>query len=191
MFFCFLSQEEPKRVAKALSDSSWVEAMQEELLQFKLQKVGFLTSNGRQRRRSHFKYQFYQRTDTDILKLSWRKTKASNFKFSAATILRVIWICFTNVVVTMAGSNMLRCRIMLRCIFRAKGRIFGQRIIKGKVALIDREDELPLAERMIERNFRSSQDENEIAKLLARHNTESSRDATKKKVTTTETLDEE
>ncbi|GKA80867.1 hypothetical protein Tco_0787559 [Tanacetum coccineum] len=76
------------------------------------------------------------------------------------------------------GSNMLRC-------------IFGQRIIKGKVALIDREDELPLAERMIERNFRSSQDENEIAKLLARHNTESSRDATKKKVTTTETLDEE
>ncbi|GJU97479.1 putative ribonuclease H-like domain-containing protein [Tanacetum coccineum] len=36
MFFCFLSQEEPKRVSKALSDSAWVEAMQEELLQFKL-----------------------------------------------------------------------------------------------------------------------------------------------------------
>ncbi|GJW39660.1 putative ribonuclease H-like domain-containing protein [Tanacetum coccineum] len=32
------SKEEPKRVAKALSDSAWVEAMQEELLQFKLQK---------------------------------------------------------------------------------------------------------------------------------------------------------
>ncbi|GJZ40829.1 putative ribonuclease H-like domain-containing protein [Tanacetum coccineum] len=32
MFFCFLSQEEPKRVTKALSDSAWVEAMQEELL---------------------------------------------------------------------------------------------------------------------------------------------------------------
>ncbi|GJT92503.1 putative ribonuclease H-like domain-containing protein [Tanacetum coccineum] len=42
MFFCFLSQEEPKRVAKALSDSSWVEAMQEELLQIKLQKVWVL-----------------------------------------------------------------------------------------------------------------------------------------------------
>ncbi|GJW49649.1 putative ribonuclease H-like domain-containing protein [Tanacetum coccineum] len=27
MFFCFLSQEEPKRVTKALSDSAWVEAM--------------------------------------------------------------------------------------------------------------------------------------------------------------------
>ncbi|GJY34784.1 putative ribonuclease H-like domain-containing protein [Tanacetum coccineum] len=32
LFFCFLSQEEPKRVTKALS-SAWVEAMQEELLQ--------------------------------------------------------------------------------------------------------------------------------------------------------------
>ncbi|GJS01483.1 putative ribonuclease H-like domain-containing protein [Tanacetum coccineum] len=38
LFACFLSQEEPKRIAKSLSDSAWVEAMQEELLQFKLQK---------------------------------------------------------------------------------------------------------------------------------------------------------
>ncbi|GJS14780.1 ribonuclease H-like domain-containing protein, partial [Tanacetum coccineum] len=36
LFACFLSQEEPKRVSKALSDPTWVEAMQEELLQFKL-----------------------------------------------------------------------------------------------------------------------------------------------------------
>ncbi|GKE88201.1 putative ribonuclease H-like domain-containing protein, partial [Tanacetum coccineum] len=42
MFACFLSQEEPKRIAKALSDPSWVEAMQKELLQFKLQKVWIL-----------------------------------------------------------------------------------------------------------------------------------------------------
>ncbi|GKD51786.1 hypothetical protein Tco_1280762 [Tanacetum coccineum] len=32
LFACFLSQEEPKRIAKALSDSAWVEEMQEELL---------------------------------------------------------------------------------------------------------------------------------------------------------------
>ncbi|GJR35314.1 ribonuclease H-like domain-containing protein [Tanacetum coccineum] len=32
LFACFLFQEEPKRVAKALSDPAWVEAMQEELL---------------------------------------------------------------------------------------------------------------------------------------------------------------
>ncbi|GJU13031.1 hypothetical protein Tco_1135427 [Tanacetum coccineum] len=34
LFACFLSQEEPKKVSQALADESWVEAMQEELLQF-------------------------------------------------------------------------------------------------------------------------------------------------------------
>nr|GEU91962.1 hypothetical protein [Tanacetum cinerariifolium] len=38
MFACFLLQEEPKRVHQALKDPSWIEAMQEELLQFKMQK---------------------------------------------------------------------------------------------------------------------------------------------------------
>ncbi|GKB34868.1 putative ribonuclease H-like domain-containing protein [Tanacetum coccineum] len=42
LFSCFLSQEEPKRVSKALSFPAWVEAMLEELLQFKLQKVWIL-----------------------------------------------------------------------------------------------------------------------------------------------------
>ncbi|GKF68334.1 putative ribonuclease H-like domain-containing protein [Tanacetum coccineum] len=42
LFACFLSQEEPKRVSKALSDPAWVEAMQEELVQFKLQNVWVL-----------------------------------------------------------------------------------------------------------------------------------------------------
>ncbi|GJZ76098.1 putative ribonuclease H-like domain-containing protein [Tanacetum coccineum] len=37
LFACFLSQEEPKKVIQALKDTSWIEAMQEELLQFKLQ----------------------------------------------------------------------------------------------------------------------------------------------------------
>nr|GEW07926.1 putative ribonuclease H-like domain-containing protein [Tanacetum cinerariifolium] len=42
MFSCFLSQEEPKRVHQALKDPSWIEATQEELLQFKMQKVWVL-----------------------------------------------------------------------------------------------------------------------------------------------------
>ncbi|GJU92069.1 putative ribonuclease H-like domain-containing protein [Tanacetum coccineum] len=42
LFACFLSQEEPKKVSQALADESWVEAMQEELLQFKLQNVWVL-----------------------------------------------------------------------------------------------------------------------------------------------------
>nr|GEZ38017.1 putative reverse transcriptase domain-containing protein [Tanacetum cinerariifolium] len=42
MFACFLSQEEPTRVHQALKDPSWIEAMQDELLQFKMQKVWVL-----------------------------------------------------------------------------------------------------------------------------------------------------
>nr|GEW15462.1 hypothetical protein [Tanacetum cinerariifolium] len=42
MFACFLSQEEPKRIHQALKDPSWIEAMQEELIQFKMQKVWIL-----------------------------------------------------------------------------------------------------------------------------------------------------
>ncbi|GJW99800.1 hypothetical protein Tco_0183714 [Tanacetum coccineum] len=39
LFACFLSQMEPKKLVQALKDPSWVEAMQDELLQFKLLKV--------------------------------------------------------------------------------------------------------------------------------------------------------
>ncbi|GJW11295.1 putative ribonuclease H-like domain-containing protein [Tanacetum coccineum] len=39
LFACFLSQEEPKKVTQELKDPSWIEAMQEELLQFRLQEV--------------------------------------------------------------------------------------------------------------------------------------------------------
>nr|GEY69045.1 hypothetical protein [Tanacetum cinerariifolium] len=37
LFSCFLSQVEPKKISDALQDPNWVEAMQEELLQFKIQ----------------------------------------------------------------------------------------------------------------------------------------------------------
>nr|GEY95693.1 hypothetical protein [Tanacetum cinerariifolium] len=39
LFACFLSLEEPKKLIKALKDPSWIEVMQEQLLQFKLQQV--------------------------------------------------------------------------------------------------------------------------------------------------------
>ncbi|GJZ87071.1 putative ribonuclease H-like domain-containing protein [Tanacetum coccineum] len=42
LFACFLSQHEPKKISKALEDESWVDAMQEELLQFEIQKVWIL-----------------------------------------------------------------------------------------------------------------------------------------------------
>ncbi|GJS30702.1 uncharacterized mitochondrial protein-like protein [Tanacetum coccineum] len=42
LFACFLSQIEPKKISQALEDESWVDAMQEELLEFKIQKVWIL-----------------------------------------------------------------------------------------------------------------------------------------------------
>ncbi|GJV00193.1 hypothetical protein Tco_1329463 [Tanacetum coccineum] len=42
LFACFLSQNEPKKISEALKDESWVDAMQEELLQFKIKKVWIL-----------------------------------------------------------------------------------------------------------------------------------------------------
>ncbi|GJS02316.1 putative ribonuclease H-like domain-containing protein [Tanacetum coccineum] len=42
LFACFLSQNEPKKISEALEDENWVDVMQEELLQFKIQKVWIL-----------------------------------------------------------------------------------------------------------------------------------------------------
>ncbi|GJT33951.1 hypothetical protein Tco_0924370 [Tanacetum coccineum] len=42
LFACFLSQHEPKKISEALEDESWVDAMQEDLLQFEIQKVWIL-----------------------------------------------------------------------------------------------------------------------------------------------------
>nr|GEU43850.1 ribonuclease H-like domain-containing protein [Tanacetum cinerariifolium] len=39
LFSCFLSQEESKKIFNTLKDPSWVEAIQEELLQFKIQNM--------------------------------------------------------------------------------------------------------------------------------------------------------
>ncbi|GJY26599.1 putative ribonuclease H-like domain-containing protein, partial [Tanacetum coccineum] len=55
--------EEPKRVSKALSDSAWVEAMQEELLQFKLQKVWVLVDLPKGKRAIGTKWIFKNKTD--------------------------------------------------------------------------------------------------------------------------------
>nr|GEW90084.1 hypothetical protein [Tanacetum cinerariifolium] len=50
LFACFLSQEEPKRITNALKDPAWVEAMQEEFMQFNLQKVWTLVDFPRGKR---------------------------------------------------------------------------------------------------------------------------------------------
>ncbi|GJV21310.1 putative ribonuclease H-like domain-containing protein [Tanacetum coccineum] len=42
LFACFLSQHEPKKISEALEDESWVDAMQEELLQFEIKSLGLV-----------------------------------------------------------------------------------------------------------------------------------------------------
>ncbi|GKD60485.1 putative ribonuclease H-like domain-containing protein, partial [Tanacetum coccineum] len=63
LYACFLSQIEPTRIAKALSDSSWVEAMQDELLQFKLQQVWKLMDLPNGKRAIRTKWVFKNKKD--------------------------------------------------------------------------------------------------------------------------------
>ncbi|GJX27265.1 putative ribonuclease H-like domain-containing protein [Tanacetum coccineum] len=63
MFACFLSQEEPKKVIHALKDPSWIEAMQEELLQFKLQEVWTLVELPNRKRAIGTKWVFRNKKD--------------------------------------------------------------------------------------------------------------------------------
>ncbi|GJX67444.1 hypothetical protein Tco_0303171, partial [Tanacetum coccineum] len=63
LYACFLSQIEPTSIAKALSDSSWVEAMQEELLQFKLQQVWKLVDLPNGKRAIRTKWVFRNKKD--------------------------------------------------------------------------------------------------------------------------------
>ncbi|GJW04969.1 ribonuclease H-like domain-containing protein [Tanacetum coccineum] len=56
-------QEEPKKVIHALKDPSWIEAMQEELLQFKLQEVWTLVDLPNRKRAIGFKWVFRNKKD--------------------------------------------------------------------------------------------------------------------------------
>ncbi|GJR30196.1 putative ribonuclease H-like domain-containing protein [Tanacetum coccineum] len=63
LFDCFLSQKEPKKVIQALADPSWVEAMQEDLLQFKHQKVWTLVDLPNGKRAIETKWVFKNKKD--------------------------------------------------------------------------------------------------------------------------------
>ncbi|GJW36850.1 putative ribonuclease H-like domain-containing protein [Tanacetum coccineum] len=63
LFACFLSQKEPKKVIQALDDPSWIEAMQEELLQFRLQKVWTLVDLPNGKRAIGTKWVFRNKKD--------------------------------------------------------------------------------------------------------------------------------
>ncbi|GJR48307.1 putative ribonuclease H-like domain-containing protein [Tanacetum coccineum] len=66
LFACFLSQEEPKKVVQAPKDPSWIEAMQEELLQFKLQEVWTLLELPNEKRAIGTKWVFRNKKDERV-----------------------------------------------------------------------------------------------------------------------------
>ncbi|GJV01044.1 uncharacterized mitochondrial protein-like protein [Tanacetum coccineum] len=63
LFSCFLSQMEPKKVIQALEDPSWIEEMQEELLQCQLQKVWTLVNLPNGKRAIGTKWVFRNKMD--------------------------------------------------------------------------------------------------------------------------------
>nr|GFB46867.1 hypothetical protein [Tanacetum cinerariifolium] len=63
VFACFLSQMEPKNVTHAMDDKSWVEAMQEELLQFKLLNVWTLVDLPHEKRAIGTKWVYINKRD--------------------------------------------------------------------------------------------------------------------------------
>ncbi|GJW24613.1 putative ribonuclease H-like domain-containing protein [Tanacetum coccineum] len=69
LFACFLSQEEPKKVIQALKDPSWIEAMQEELLQFKLQQVWILVDLPYGKRAIRTKWVYKNKKDERVARI--------------------------------------------------------------------------------------------------------------------------
>ncbi|GJW25143.1 ribonuclease H-like domain-containing protein [Tanacetum coccineum] len=63
LFSCFLSQMEPKKVIQALEDPSWIEEIQEELLQCQLQKVWTLVNLPNGKRAIRRKWVFRNKMD--------------------------------------------------------------------------------------------------------------------------------
>ncbi|GJV59614.1 putative ribonuclease H-like domain-containing protein [Tanacetum coccineum] len=63
LFACFLLQKDPKKVIHALKDPSWIEAMHEELLQFKLQEVWTLVELPNEKRAIGTKWVFKNKKD--------------------------------------------------------------------------------------------------------------------------------
>ncbi|GKC17141.1 putative ribonuclease H-like domain-containing protein [Tanacetum coccineum] len=79
LFACFLSQEEPKKVIHALKDPSWIEAMQDELLQFKLQNVWILVDLPNGKRAIGTKWVYMNKKDERAIRLFLAYTPFKDF----------------------------------------------------------------------------------------------------------------
>ncbi|GJX14424.1 putative ribonuclease H-like domain-containing protein [Tanacetum coccineum] len=92
-FACFLSHEEPKKVIHALMDPRWIEAMQEELLQFKLQEVWTLVDLPNGKRAIGSKWVFRNKKDERGIVIRNKARLVAQGAFLYGKIEEEVYVC--------------------------------------------------------------------------------------------------
>ncbi|GJX32106.1 putative ribonuclease H-like domain-containing protein [Tanacetum coccineum] len=93
LFACFLSHEEPKMVIHALKDPSWIEAIHEELLQFKLEEVWTLVDLPNGKRVIGSKWFFRNKKDERGIVIRNKARMVAQGAFLYGKIEEEVYVC--------------------------------------------------------------------------------------------------